>query len=490
MKTKKDAFTIILMVIVSCCTHFLVLVKSSVVASIFGASIALDAYNFANSIVSFLFGFVSAGISTVVLPEYVKKTDRKTVDGFLTAIYCVLFIILCLLVMLRSQIIGAISSKEDAFVQLASSLLLVFVLAQTISSVVEITTTYFQTIGKYNLPKIINLFIQLTIVIYLLAVENLSIKGYTIIIAGGIALGAIINIIVALMNGWRFRPRFSITQSFPLLRRFVPVLLSSGVYQLSLLIDSSIASRLDTGKLTILSYSGQFVRMINALIVSNLVAYCYPKIVTLFHNNENKQQFWRLVCIFHLIVCYIIAGFIAIGKQGITVIFQHGAFTAEACHLVYVGTVIYVLGQQMNIIRDLIYRFFYAAGDTKTPAINSVWVSVVNILVSIVLVTFIGFYGIIIGTVCASLFSMIMIIRKFTRKYSTKEQTFNAIRYIFRNCVSLCITVVVVYITQSMLPIDNSMVYILVYGIECTIIFGVVTLFVVPRDVVHVLFKH
>ena len=466
MKTKKGAFTIILMVIVSCCTQVLTLVKSSVVASIFGASLSLDAYNFANSIVSFLFGFVSAGISTVVLPEYVKKTDRKLVDGFLTIIYFVLFVILCLLIVIRSQLIGAISSKEDAFVQLASSLLLVFILAHTISSVAEITTTYFQTIGKYNLPKIINLFVQLAIVIYLFVSDNLSIQQYTYIIVGGIVISAFINIAVGFANGWRFKPEIYIKRSFPLLKRFVPVLLSSGIYHLSLLIDSAIASRLDTGMLTVLSYSSQIVRMINALIISNLVTYCYPKIVALYNSNANQQQFWKWVYIFHLIVCYIIAGFIVVGRQGINIIFNHGAFTSEACQLVYVGALIYVLGQQTNIIRDLIYRYFYAAGDTKTPAINSVWVSAVNILISIGLVAFIGFYGIIIGTVCASLVSTIMITVKFSKKYSTKQQTFGAISIIYRNLISLSITVVIAYITQLFVFIDNDIIHILVYGIE------------------------
>ena len=473
------------MIIVSCCTQVLVLIKSSVVASIFGASMPLDAYNFANSIISFLFGFVSAGISTIVLPEYVRKTERRVVDGFLTTIYCVLFAILCLLIVLRSQLIGVISSREDAFVQLASSLLLVLVLAQAISSVEEITTTYFQTIGKYNFPKIISLFVQLVIVIILIVVDKVSIQEYTFVIVCGTTVNAIINIIAAISNGWRFKPVFFNAQSYSLLKRFVPVLLSSGIYHLSLVIDSSIASRLEAGMLTVLSYSGQIVRMINALLITNLVTYCYPKIVALFSTQKDQKQFWKMVCFFHLIVCFIIAGFIVVGRQGIKVILQHGAFTSEACQLVYVSTVIYVLGQQTNIVRDLIYRFFYAAGETKTPAVNSVWVSIINILVSIALVFFIGFYGIIIGTVCASLISTIMIIMKFTKKYSARNQTISALSIIFRNLVSLCITVFVVYITQNAFPINNDLIYILVYGIQCTIVFGLVSLIILPRDIIH-----
>ena len=71
----------------------------------------------------------------------------------------------------------------------------------------------------------------------------------------------------------------------------------------------------------------------------------------------------------------------------------------------------------LNVLRDLIYRYFYAQSDTKTPVKNSLLVSAVNISVSIVLAKLIGVYGIIIGTVVASLVSFARITWQMKIKY-------------------------------------------------------------------------
>ena len=65
-------------------------------------------------------------------------------------------------------------------------------------------------------------------------------------------------------------------------------------------------------------------------------------------------------------------------------------------------TLIYVRGLPINAFRDLIYRYFYAKGDTLTPFRNSLLISFLNIVISIILARFIGIYGIVLGTVITS----------------------------------------------------------------------------------------
>jgi hypothetical protein len=36
----------------------------------------------------------------------------------------------------------------------------------------------------------------------------------------------------------------------------------------------------------------------------------------------------------------------------------------------FLCALIYVIGQQIEVVRDLIYRYFYAVSDTKTPALK------------------------------------------------------------------------------------------------------------------------
>ena len=106
LKEYRNSFSLILMIIITGITQILTLMKSSLVAGIFGTGTEIDAYNLANSIVSFLFGFIAAGISTVIIPNYVKNTNRKNVDTFITALYGLIAFIVFILIVFRYQIIG------------------------------------------------------------------------------------------------------------------------------------------------------------------------------------------------------------------------------------------------------------------------------------------------------------------------------------------------------------------------------------------------
>ena len=73
-----------LMLVLSVATQCVALLKSTVTASAFGASMEMDAYNFSNNIILFLFSFLSSGITAVVIPAYVQKRPGEVTDSFLT----------------------------------------------------------------------------------------------------------------------------------------------------------------------------------------------------------------------------------------------------------------------------------------------------------------------------------------------------------------------------------------------------------------------
>ena len=237
------------------------------------------------------------------------------------------------------------------------------------------------------------------------------------------------------------------------------------------MIDTIIASRLDTGKLTVLNYSNQIANMVNTILIGNLLLYSYPKIVAKIEDNGNQKIFWEQVGVFHLIVCLIIAGFISVGQEGITVLFQHGKFSSDASNAVFIGSFIYIAGQQINIVRDLIYRYFYAKGDTKTPAGNSVLVSITNIVLSIILVRVIGFYGIALGTVGASLLSLVVIMVNFKKKIGFEVSLVKIIKPLAKNIIVMIITIFVTNLSKNYWAIDNEIFSILFYGGETVIIF-------------------
>ena len=415
LKEYRNSFSLILMIIITGITQILTLMKSSLVAGIFGTGIEIDAYNLANSIVSFLFGFIAAGISTVIIPNYVKNTNRKNVDTFITALYGLIAFIVFILIVFRYQIIGVFSNRDELFVNICCNTLIILLLANYLLAISDVTVAYFQCKGKYNLPKIVSLIAQLIVVVVLIFYPNLTISQYTYIIAIGLFINFLLDTIFAFKEGWRVYPSLALFSpgTKRLFGIFLPIVFSTGIYKLSLMIDSTIAARLQTGQITILSYASQISNIINTILIGNLLTYYYPKIVEKVDTSDGQRSFWNQVILFHLIVCLVIAGFTTVGHETVELLFRHGTFSEDAAKFVYIAALIYVVGQQTDVVRDLIYRFFYAKGITTVTAKNSVIISVINIFSSILLVYFIGFFGIFFGTIIASLISLIIMFFKF-----------------------------------------------------------------------------
>lgn len=64
---------LLLMMALTIATQVVMLLKVSTVASSFGTSIEMDAFNFANNIGNFIYSFIGAGVTTVLIPNLVNK---------------------------------------------------------------------------------------------------------------------------------------------------------------------------------------------------------------------------------------------------------------------------------------------------------------------------------------------------------------------------------------------------------------------------------
>lgn len=477
MEQYKGSISLILMIIITGITQILTLMKSSLVAGIFGTGIEIDAYNLANSIVSFLFGFIAAGISTVIIPNYVRKDNQKNVDAFITVLYSLIAFIVCIFIIFRYQIIGLFSNRDELFINICCNVLVVLLLTNYLLAISDVTVAYFQCEGKYNLPKIVSLVAQLVVVVALLLIQNISIEQYTYIIAIGLVINFCLDTFFAIKEGWRVKISFLFT---PEIKKkfylFLPIVFSTGIYKLSLMVDSTIAARLETGEITVLSYASQISNIINTLLIGNLLTYYYPKIVKKIRNKNNQISFWKQVILFHLIVCLVIAGFTTVGHEAVMVLFQHGTFTEKAAKYVYIGALIYIIGQETEVVRDLIYRYFYANGITNVTAKNGFIVSAVNIITSLILVYFIGFFGIFLGTVIASLVSLILMFIKFKTYFGFEESIKAVISSLLKNNCIVILTIIIVFAFKRFIFIESLMLRILLFGIITLIIYIVLSM--------------
>jgi len=109
-------------------------------------------------------------------------------------------------------------------------------------------------------------------------------------------------------------------------------------------------------------------------------------------------------------------GLIVLRTPIVTLLFQHGEFTAEDTARTAQVLLFYSLGLFSYAGRDTLTRVFYAYHDTRTPVNVSVATVVLNIVVSFGLMQVLGVGGLALGTSIALTVNLVVLIHLLRKK--------------------------------------------------------------------------
>lgn len=481
MGQKRQKLQLALMLFISAITQFIVMGKAAAVAGAFGVDTDIDAYNAVHSIANFLFSFISSGITTVLIPAYIQNKKQKSIDSFLTLLYLSGIIAVGISYVLQVPILRCFSSGQTGFVEIGCSVFLITMLSQFFNTSMGVSTAYFQVKDKYNIPKVCTLLANAALLILIVADSELTIYRYALYTA----ITTVANAIVQLLISLKYKYRFSFAVSFKdpevkeMIKIFLPTVFSAGLYQVNLLTDSFISSRLGEGQISILTYSNQVVTLVNALLITNIITFLYPKIVATFEKEMSYQQerLFGYIYFAEATMALLLVGFCSIGKEAVELLYEHGKFDSANTTLVFQCICLYMIGLPINMARDLIYRFFYGKGNTKETFKNSVTVSILNFVISIILAQFIGLYGVILGTVISSLFSMCMIFARMVKNYGFHYEKKKLIAEHLKIIVVMVASIAIVLLIKSLVNI-NIIATILIFGCMSVIVFFALLLLV------------
>ena len=288
-RVNEEKFTatkqLLLMMILTIVTQVVMLLKVSIVASSFGTSIEMDAFNFANNIGNFIYSFIGAGVTTVLIPNLVNKEKNNSINIFISILYSSAFIVLVVVHIFRRYIVAGLSNGSDEFILITCNIMFITLITQYINSFTGATNAIFQCSGKFNFPKFIILSTTIFLVVLLIFTPNLNVYKYVYFILITTIINVAFQIYLAIKAGYRFRKMMKV---------FAPTVLSTGLYQVSLLTDSIISSNLGQGEISKLSYSNTIMTLINTVILSNIMTYFYPKIAKDINKEDGQKKLFDL----------------------------------------------------------------------------------------------------------------------------------------------------------------------------------------------------
>lgn len=466
----KNYSRLLLLILLSFLSQFIGLLKTSILASNFGASIEMDAFNLINNISGTVFGFLTFGIATILVPNLVDEKFNNAVDKFIIFIYSTSLFLLLIFLIFQEQIIRLLTFEKDiGFVSVILEIATVVIIYQYLNTFLGLTNAVVQWKNKFNISKFLTIISSLFGLVLILFNQNFTIKYYSLVMLFITLLNLFLQIYLIreffINRKIRFNLNFKDTNFRKLLKAFFPIAIGSSIYQISLSIDLMLASNLGNGMISLLNYAISLNGMIVTLIVGNIITYIYPKLAAGVRNNNDNNILFSYILFVNIVVSLVSIGIFTVGKYGISILYERGEFTPQLTEIVFISILLYSVIMPISAVKDLIYRFFYVHNDTYTPFKNSLLTSCLNILFSIILSNYFGLYGIILGTGLATLISLFTISRLLLKKYTF---TVTMRKIMLSNILILLISIislVIILFIKSKFIINNNILALFTYSI-------------------------
>jgi putative peptidoglycan lipid II flippase len=209
----------------------------------------------------------------------------------------------------------------------------------------------------------------------------------------GVLLGAFLHAIIqlpeTLATGFRWRPVLNLRKyELPkMIKLMVPRVLSIGVFQINLLVDTIIASFF-VGGITVLNFANDIQTLPTVVFGISIATAVFPILASL-KAPDKKAEFLKVFSESARKVLYFMipatVGIIVLRAQIVRLIFGAGHFTWENTYWTTKSLAFFAVGLAAAGLIPLLVRAFYSLEDTKTPLIVALVVMLVNLVLSVTL---------------------------------------------------------------------------------------------------------
>jgi putative peptidoglycan lipid II flippase len=175
-----------------------------------------------------------------------------------------------------------------------------------------------------------------------------------------------------------------------------PRVLDLGVFHLTLLATTNLASRLGSGSVSALEWGWDAMQLPETVIGTAFGLVAFPTLADLAARGDRAGLAATLNESLRTVITLAVpatVGLIVLGRPLLALLYQRGAFDAAATEAVYVALRFYALGLTAHICLELAARTFFAQQDTITPLLLAAASAAANILLAALLMAPLGHGG-------------------------------------------------------------------------------------------------
>jgi len=381
------------------------LIRDVVIATFFGPGVGVDAFIVAFRIPNFLRRlFAEGGFSQAFVPilsEYKAQRShaevKALVDQTTATLSIVLFIVSIIGVLLAPIFIYVFAPgfSEDSAKQLLAG------------DMLRVTFPYILFISLTAMAGgILNTYENFAVPAFTPVLLNLSMIGCAIWLAPllpepivALAWGVFLAGIVQLLFQFPFLMQLNLfpTPGFNrdnegvrrILKLMLPTLFAVSITQINLLVDTIIASFLETGSISWLYFSDRLVEFPMGVFGVALATVILPSLSRQHVSGDQKAYFetmdWALRMVF-LIAIPAALGLALLAGPMLTTMFQYNEFSTYDVEMAARSLMAYSVGLPTFIFIKILASGFFSRQDTKTPVKIGVVAMISNVVLNLLLV--------------------------------------------------------------------------------------------------------
>ena len=397
------------------------LIRDMIVAQYFGASASADAFFVAFKIPNFFRRlFAEGAFSQAFIPVLSEYRSQKTVkevrqlaNSVAGVLGGILFAITFLSIMGAPWLTALFAPgflEEPEKYALATEMLRITFPYLFLISLTAFAGAILNSYGYFAIPAFTPVLLNLVLIssaIWLTPYFETPIIGlaWGVFIAGAVQL--FFQLPFLLKMGLLPRPRFDykhegVKRIFILM---VPALFGVSVSQINLLLDTILASFLQTGSVSWLYYSDRLAELPLGIFGIAIATVILPSL-SRQHANKSKQEFsntidWALRIVILMGVPAALA-LILLAEPLVTALFYYGELTQNDVYMSAMSLRAYALGLLAFMLIKVLAPGYFSRQDMKTPVKIGIWAMTANMVLNLILIWPLQHTGLALATAISS----------------------------------------------------------------------------------------
>ena len=356
--------------------------------------------------------FAEGSFNSAFVPQYAKLDAQKKSFDFANSVFNLLTFILLILICVAEIFMGGVIyiispgftdnlEKYNLAVSL-SRIVFPFLLFVSLSS---FYSAILNTKGKFAVPAAAPIILNL-LLIGSIFYANFFDKDLVVYMAWSVTIAGFLQLIMLFFYTKKyFKPnmRFNLTISPEVkffFKRLLPSIFSSGVMQINILVGTIIAS-FQTSAVSYLYYADRIYQLplaITGIAIGTVILPTLSK--EIFQNKDGRSFFLqnRSIELSLFLSAPATIGIVMATEPIISTLFGYGSFDEQSVIQTSKALFVFGFGLPAFSLLKIYSSFYFARGDTKFPFYVSVTTVFLNVAISLLLFSYLGFVSIALGT--------------------------------------------------------------------------------------------